>query len=228
MIEMQKEAWYFQEEIVKTYEYFYQTKYKRADKLEKKLLKKLLDSLGRVQKLLEVGCGTSHFTRWLESIGLECYGLDLSHLMLREAKKLWSNGSLLQGESTHLPFKDKSFDVVAFIACLEYMPNIAKVINEAARVSRKGIIIGLMNKWSLPTIRRIIQIKMGKNPYYKNARFYSIFDIKRILKETLHNRYIISLWNTTVFPKFLGNAEFSLFPFGAFLGAAIKLGENLD
>jgi hypothetical protein len=55
MIEMQKEAWYFQEEIVKTYEYFYQTKYKRADKLEKKLLKKLLDSLGRVQKLLEVG-----------------------------------------------------------------------------------------------------------------------------------------------------------------------------
>jgi ubiquinone/menaquinone biosynthesis C-methylase UbiE len=228
MIEMQEDAWYFQEEIVKTYEYFYQVKYKRADALEKKLLKKLLDTLGHVEKLLEVGCGTSHFTRWLESLGLECYGLDLSHLMLREAKSLWLSRSLLQGESSHLPFKDKSFDVVAFIACLEYMPNIAKVISEAARVARRGIIIGLMNKWSLPTMRRIIQVKMRKNPYYKNARFYSIFEIKRILKETLHDRYIISLWSTTVFPKFFGNAESSLFPFGAFLGMAVKLGETLD
>ena len=228
MIEMQKEAWYFQEETVKTYEHFYQTKYKRADRLEKKLLTKLLDTIGHAEKLLEIGCGTGHFTRWLDSMGLECYGLDLSHLMLREAKKLWPNGSLLQGESSHLPFKDKSFDVVSFIACLEYMPNIAKVVNEAARVSRKGVIIGLMNKWSIPTMRRIIQIKMGKNPYYRNSRFYSIFDIKHVLKEALHDRCIISFWSTAVFPKIFGDAESALLPFGAFLGIAVKLGENLD
>jgi ubiquinone/menaquinone biosynthesis C-methylase UbiE len=228
MIEMQKEAWYFQEETVKNYECFYQTKYKRADRLEKKLLTKLLDKIGHAEKLLEIGCGTGHFTRWLDSMGLECYGLDLSHLMLREAKKLWPNGSLLQGESSHLPFKDKSFDVVAFIACLEYMPNIAKVVNEAARVSRKGIIIGIMNKWSLSTMRRIIQIKMGKNPYYKNVKFYSIFGIKHVLEETLHDRYIICFWSTAVFPKIFGDRESALLPFGAFLGIAVKLGENVD
>lgn len=228
MIEMQKEAWYFQEETVKTYEHFYQTKYKRADRLEKKLLTKLLDTIGHAEKLLEIGCGTGHFTRWLDSMGLECYGLDLSHLMLREAKKLWPNGSLLQGESSHLPFKDKSFDVVSFIACLEYMPNIAKVVNEAARVSRKGIIIGLMNKWSLPTMRRIIQMKMGKNPYYNNVRFYSIFDIKHVLKEALHDRYTICFWSTAVFPKIFGDTESAHLPFGAFLGIAVKLGENFD
>jgi ubiquinone/menaquinone biosynthesis C-methylase UbiE len=228
MIEMQKEAWYFQEETVKNYECFYQTKYKRADRLEKKLLTKLLDTLGHAEKLLEIGCGTGHFTRWLDSMGLECYGLDLSHLMLREAKKLWPNGSLLQGESSHLPFKDKSFDVVAFIACLEYMPNIAKVVNEAARVSRKGIIIGIMNKWSLSTMRRIIQIKMGKNPYYKNVKFYSIFGIKHVLEETLHDRYTICFWSTAVFPKIFGDRESALLPFGAFLGIAVKLGENVD
>jgi ubiquinone/menaquinone biosynthesis C-methylase UbiE len=228
MVEMQKEAWYFQEETVKTYEYFYQTKYKRADRLEKKLLTKLLDTLGHAEKLLEIGCGTGHFTRWLDSMGLECYGLDLSHLMLREAKKLWPNGSLLRGESSHLPFKDKSFDVVAFIACLEYMPNIAKVVNEAARVSRKGIIIGLMNKWSLPTMRRTIQMKMGKNPYYNNVRFHSIFNIKHVLAEALHDRYTVCFWSTAVFPKIFGDTESALLPFGAFLGIAVKLGEKLD
>jgi len=228
MVEMQKEAWYFQEDTVKNYEHFYQTKYKRADRLEKKLLTKLLDTLGHSERLLEIGCGTGHFTRWLDSKGLECYGLDLSHLMLREAKKLWPNGSLLQGESNHLPFKDKSFDVVAFIACLEYMPNIAKVVKEATRVSRKGIIIGLMNKWSLPTMRRTIQIKMGKNPYYKNVRFYSIFNIKHILKEALHDRYTICFWSTAVFPKIFDDTESALLPFGAFLGIAVKLGEKVD
>jgi ubiquinone/menaquinone biosynthesis C-methylase UbiE len=228
MIEMQKDAWYFQEETVKNYEYFYQTKYKRADRLEKNLLTKLLDTLGHAEKLLEVGCGTGHFTRWIDSMGLESYGLDLSHLMLGEARKLWPNGALLRGESIHLPFKDKSFDVVAFITCLEYMPNIAKVVNEATRVSRKGVIIGLMNKWSLPTMRRIIQIKMGKNPYYKNVRFYSIFDIQHVLKEVLNDRYTICFWSTTVFPKIFGDGESALLPFGAFLGIAVKLDEKRD
>jgi ubiquinone/menaquinone biosynthesis C-methylase UbiE len=220
---MQKEAWYFKEDNVKTYESYYEGKYKRADILEKALLQKLLNSLSNPKNLLEVGCGTAHFTRWFESLGLECHGLDLSPLMLKEAKKLWSNKSLFRGESCHLPFKDGSFDVVAFIACMEYMPNPVKVLSEASRVARKGIIIGLMNKWSLPTMRRIIQVKMKRNPYYKDAKFYSILDIKRKLKDALGNAYNVPYWSTTVFPKILGNTESSFIPLGAFLGVAVKL-----
>ena len=224
MVRVQKDAWYFQEDIVKTYESWYTGKYKRADELEKTLLRKLLKTLGPVENLLEIGCGTAHFTRWFESWGLECYGLDLSDLMLKEAKKYWIGGRLLRGESSFLPFKRGSFDIIVFIACMEYMPNPVKVIYEATRVARKGIIIGLMNKWSLPTARRIIQVKMGKNPYYKNARFYSILDMKRMLKDTLGDKYVISLWTTTVFPKIFGDVQSGLIPFGAFLGIAVKLG----
>ncbi len=220
---MQRDAWYFQEDIVKTYESWYQGKYKRADDLEKALLKKLLETLGDVSTVLEVGCGTAHFTRWFESLGLECHGIDLSDLMLNEAKTLWPSGSLLLGESAYLPFKADSFDVVFFIACMEYMPDPVKVVLEALRVARKGIVLGLMNKWSLPTVRRIIQVKMGKNPYYESARFYSIIGMKHVFKEALGNEYTIPHWSTTVFPQILGDSESSLFPFGAFLGIAIKL-----
>jgi ubiquinone/menaquinone biosynthesis C-methylase UbiE len=220
---MQKEAWYFQEDNVKTYESYYEGKYKRVDTLEKALLQKLLNSLPNPKSLLEVGCGTAHFTRWFESLGLECHGLDLSHLMLREAKKLWLNKSLLRGESAYLPFKDDSVDVVAFIACMEYMPDPVKVLSEASRVARKGIIIGLMNKWSPPTIRRIIQVKMNRNPYYKNAKFYSILGIKSKLKDALREAYNVPYWSTTAFTEILGNTESSLIPLGAFLGVAVKL-----
>jgi ubiquinone/menaquinone biosynthesis C-methylase UbiE len=220
---MQRDAWYFQEDIVKTYESYYQEKYKRADTLEKALLKKLLDNLSPAESLLEVGCGTAHFTRWFNSLNLECYGLDLSDLMLKEAKKFWFGGTLLRGESSFLPFKDNSFDIVAFVACMIYMPDPIKVICEAVRVARKGIIFGLINRWSLPTLRRIIQVKMGKNPYYRNAKFYSILDMKRMLKDALGDGYAIPHWSTIVFPKIFGDAQSSVFPFGAFLGIAVKL-----
>ena len=228
MSKMQEKAWYLQERAVQNYEAYYQTKYKRADVLEKKLLKKLLEQIGDTQKLLEVGCGTGHFTRWMETLGIECYGLDLSHLMLKEARRLWVHGPLVQGESSHLPFKAKSFDIVTFIACLEYMHDIVAVFSEAARVARKGIIIGLMNKWSPPTIRRIVQAKVGKNPYYENAKFYSISDIKQILRDTFGDKCAIVYWSTTVFARIFGNTESALLPFGSFLGIAVKLGDAVD
>jgi ubiquinone/menaquinone biosynthesis C-methylase UbiE len=228
MSEMQEKPWYLQEQIVKEYEAYYQTKYKRADVLEKRLLKKLLEQFNDIERLLEVGCGTGHFTRWMDSLGLECYGLDMSSLMLKEAKKLWIDGRLLKGESSHLPFRSKSFDVVMYVTSLEYMPYVTAVFTEAMRIARKGIIIGLMNKWSPPTIRRIIQVRMGRNPYYRNANFYSISDMKRILGKTLPKGYDIVYWNTTVFPRVFGSMVSSLFPFGSFLGIAVKLEDTCD
>jgi ubiquinone/menaquinone biosynthesis C-methylase UbiE len=225
---MQEEPWYLQERIVKEYEAYYQTRYRRADVLEKKLLRKLLSQFGDAQKVLEIGCGTAHFTKWMESLGLECYGLDMSHLMLVEARKLWSDGQLIRGESHHLPFKSGSFDVIAFLACLEYMPNVGTVFQEAARIARKGMIIGLMNKWSPNTMRRIAQAKMGKNSFYKNAKFYSILDVKRILRGTFHDKYRVDYWSTTVFPKALGSKESAFFPFGSYLGLAVRLRDACD
>ena len=226
MNKMQEEPWYLQERIVKEYEAYYQTKYKRADLLEKGLLRKLLEQFNGVGKLLEVGCGTGHFTRWIESLGSECYGLDMSSLMLKEAKKLWINGRFLKGESSNLPFRSKSFDVIMFVTSLEYMPKVTAVFAEATRVARKGIVIGLMNKWSPPTIRKIIQVRMRRNPHYRNAKFYSIFDMKRILHETLSGKYSIVYWRTTAFPRVFGKLESARFPFGSFLGIAVKLDDR--
>jgi ubiquinone/menaquinone biosynthesis C-methylase UbiE len=228
MSKMPEEPWYLREQKVKGYEAYYQTKYRRADALEKELLEELLNQFSGVHKVLEVGCGTGHFTKWMESLGFESYGLDISHLMLQEARKHWTSRRLIQGESRFLPFKPCSFDIVAFITCLEYMPSVETVLQEAARVARKGLVIGLMNKWSPTTMRRIVQAKSGPNPFYRNTRFYSILDMKRILNETFHDTHKVTLWKTTVFPKSLGPKESSCFPFGSFLGLAVQLCDSHD
>ena len=78
------------EQSVKHYEAYYETKYKRADILEKSLLTKLFSNFSQVQTVLEIGCGTGHFLRWMElTLGFKCYGVDVSKGMLADAKRRW-------------------------------------------------------------------------------------------------------------------------------------------
>ncbi|CUS86002.1 Methyltransferase domain-containing protein [Candidatus Kryptonium thompsonii] len=144
--------------------------------------------------------------------------------MLGVAKELWDKGKFINARAEFLPFKDKSFDVVLYVACLEYMPDLVKVFKEAERVARRGIVMGLMNRWSLPTIRRIIQVKLGKNPYYYNARFYSLPMIKKELKRALDGKsYEFLDWRCAVFPKIFGIKKLLKFPLGgSFLGFGVK------
>lgn len=218
----------FEEDLTaKTYEAYYDTKYKRADQLEKNLLTKLFSTFPDSKNALEVGCGTSHFTRWVESkLGLECYGVDTSKAMLSEAKKKWRAGNLIQSDGHHLPLKDKSFDVVFFITSLEYMPSSAKAVKEAARIAKQGIILGLMNKNNLSTFRKKVSGASNKGSFYQRTKFYSYSDIKKILGTELQGKYAVNFHSTTVFPRIFGDLESSSFPFGAFLGIAVKLSDT--
>jgi hypothetical protein len=212
--------WYLQEHNVRSYESWYEGKGKRADLLEKELLKQLVEKLGDTKTLLEVGVGTAHFTRWFESLGINSVGLDFSQLMLEEARKLWG-GSLIRGDAHHLPFRDKTFDAVALITCVEYMSRPINVLKEGHRVAREGMLWGIMNKWSLPTIRRRLQVRLGKNPFCRNALFYSILDAKGFLDKALEGTAYRIKWSTTVYPSIFP-IRHSRIPFGAFLGVAVK------
>jgi ubiquinone/menaquinone biosynthesis C-methylase UbiE len=212
--------WYLQGSIVKSYESWYEGKGQRADLLEKQLLKELVEYVANVRTMLEVGVGTGHFARWFESLGIQCVGLDFSLLMLKEAKRM-GKGDLIRGDAHHLPFREKTFDVATYITCMEYMRSPTEVLQEARRVARNGIIWGIMNKWSLPTLRRKLQVALGKNPFYSNARFYSIRDGRNFLTKALDGANYSIEWWTTVFPRILLVKESKL-PFGAFLGVAVK------
>jgi ubiquinone/menaquinone biosynthesis C-methylase UbiE len=211
-----------QPKVVEGYESWYEGKYKRADLLEKTVLEVMMKEFQKPSKVVEIGCGTGHFTRWFSSLGLETTGVDLSPYMVKQAKSLWKEGEFINSPSLNLPLKSKSFDLAFFITCFEYMPDPSGVLREAARVSRRGIIMGLMNSWSLPTMRRKFQLAFGKNDYYRKAHFYSIREIKSLCDRTFDHAYSVAKWRTTLFPKPLGLERDTGSPFGAFLGVALK------
>jgi ubiquinone/menaquinone biosynthesis C-methylase UbiE len=220
-----REEWFWDEKIVGSYESWYDGKGQRADRLEKKVLSLLLQDFQRPESLIEVGCGTTHFTRYFEKQGLRCTGFDLSPVMLGVARKLW-DGDLIRGDSTLLPFATNSFDVAAFVTCLEFMPRPAEVLREAVRITRQGLIIGLMNRYGISTIRRTVQVWFGKNPFYRHAHFYSLGEIKGMLEKAAPPGSKVN-WKITVLPRLFKDHIGSTVPFGDFLGVSVRISKHI-
>lgn len=221
-----KKYWFFNPEYAKIYESFYEGKYKEVDILEKEAIAMMLRHFPGAKRILDVGCGTGHFTRWYASLGYETIGVDISPFMLDVAITLW-DGQFYNAPAQRLPFPDRSFDVISFMTCTEYMPDLHTVLREARRVGRQGIVIGIMNKWSFPTIRRRMQVLVRKNHFYSTATFRSPEEIRRICGEVLGKEPFEFDWIGTAFPKVM-NIKQGRKPFAAFVAIAIKFKHTVE
>ena len=50
----------------------------------------------------------------------------------------WGGGAIVVKDTAELPFPDRSFDTIAFIACLNHIPNRQQVLHEAKRLLAPG------------------------------------------------------------------------------------------
>ncbi len=93
-------------------------------------------NLAATSRLLEVGVGTGRIALPLAKRVGEVYGLDLSRpMMLRLREKQTDEAVyLVQGDATHLPYPDHSFDAVVAVHVFHLIPNWQAVIAELTRV----------------------------------------------------------------------------------------------
>ena len=174
-----------------------------------------------VQSLLEIGCGTGHFTRYFATFFPSVVGMDISPAMLKEAKRLNADRRIpyLMGDALHLPFSDASFDVVAFITTLEFLNNPQQALKEAGRVARQGLLLGVLNAYSLMGIARRLE-GLKKTTIFNHAHFYSVGELSKLVRKSLSHRKNKVFWRTTLFPK-LVPLKGSAFPFGGFIGMRV-------
>ena len=218
-----RKEWFFNREHTDTYEQWYEGRYKRAEVWQKKAIGGLIKKDTRVKTLLEFGCGTTRFTRWWESIGIEATGGDISPFMLGQGIHLFG-GDLVLADSHHMPFKDHTFDALAFITTFEYYRDPVQVIREAARVGQYGIVFGMMNRNSPKVARRRVQQMFGKNPFYVTATFYTPAKLIGIIHEALKGRDYSIEWTCTGLPKWFPVQQWSL-PYGDFFGLHVKFND---
>ncbi len=215
-----RKEWFFNREYTDTYEEYYEGPYKRAEVWQKKILENLIKKDQRVDTLLEFGCGTTRFTRWWKDIDIEATGGDISPFMLSQALYRF-DGDLVMADSHYLPFKNHTFDALAFITTFEYYKDPVKVLREAARVGRYGIIMGMMNRNTPKVIRRRTQQFFGRNQFYNTATFYTPKKLIKIINQALAGRDYSIRWKTTGLPKWFPVQEWNL-PIGDFFGLYIQ------
>lgn len=191
----------------------------RASRLEKQLLDRLLSTFPDAKTVLEIGCGTGHFTRWMTTRGLLATGLDLSAAMLVEANRL-GGASFMEGDAMALPFADSEFDLSALITTLEFVANPELALVEAVRVAKHGLLLGVLNRHSLLAARRRLQ---GK-PRWKSVHFFTVTELLRLVRRTCGDRLESISWQTTLWPApWITSLPL---PWGGFIGMAVRLRTN--
>jgi ubiquinone/menaquinone biosynthesis C-methylase UbiE len=202
--------------IASQYEDWYAGPGKRADRLEKNLLKKMLAVFPRANSILDIGCGTGHFSRWLVTQGFEVVALDAAASMLQVACSA-QGIAYIQGDAHALPFRDQEFDLAAMVTTLEFLQQPGTALAEAARVARQGLVIGVLNRFSALAIRR----RISPSAIWRAAHFYSVRQLVRLAQHAAGERVRAIRWRTTLWP-ILGVEDLPL-PWGGFIGLTVEL-----
>lgn len=138
------------------------------------LLQRLLQP-AQGASLLDVGCGTGYFTRRFAAAGLHVTGFDPDRAAIRFARGQTTADAIpyVAGTAVELPFPDQAFDYCAAITSLCFIADPASAVREMWRVSRRGIVLGLLNRRSL-----LYPMKHGRGGY-TGARWDTVSDVRR-------------------------------------------------
>ena len=108
--------------------------------MHKRIVEKLLGSSGGL--ILDAGTGTGRFATWLAKKGFKIIGVDLSHEMLkiakRKTKSLDANIDLILADLHSLPFRYEVFDSCVSINVVDHLRDVSKFLKELRLVLKPG------------------------------------------------------------------------------------------
>jgi len=202
---------------------------RNAFELETHLMRDLLQPM-RGESALDIGCGTGMCLAALLEMGLQVTGLDPSTYMLDLALgKIGQRADLYRGYAEDLPFDDNSFNYSCFFTTLEFVDDPIKALEEAIRVTKDRVFIGVLNSYAIKGIQR--RVKGIFSPtIFNHAKFYSVWELKQIIRSIVGN--VPVSWRTVCqLPTPSGTYSFGLekykiiqrCPFGAFAGVVVTL-----
>jgi SAM-dependent methyltransferase/glycosyltransferase involved in cell wall biosynthesis len=154
----------------------------------------------RGSKVLDVGCNDGTFMRMLkEKRDCYVYGVDIAENPLSVAKD--SGLNVQYADAHHLPFDDRTFDVVILSEVISHVHNPEEVLAEIRRVLKKnGVLLGSaphanLQKYIWEDARKIRQ-------------YYDADQLHVLLQKSFQRSWI----------KVLNGAEFSISMISSFLG----------
>jgi SAM-dependent methyltransferase len=132
------------------------------------------------ERLLDVGCGTGHWSRFFGSLGYRVIGVDVSLDMIQVARsKTPGNIRFQAADACALPFKDDYFEITAAMATIEFISEPLRALEEMLRCVKTGgrVLIGSLNALAPLNQQRIAE---GDEPY-ASSRLYAPDELHGLL-----------------------------------------------
>ena len=111
-----------------------------------------LNRLKAGSKVLDLGCGTGHFSNYVQGKGFEVHAIDPSVKMLEFARSNFPKINFIEGVASSLPFPDNIFDLIISIEVLRYLDStdIKQAYAEMYRVLKPGghILVTHVNRYA--------------------------------------------------------------------------------
>lgn len=153
----------------------------------------LLKSLLRPEpgsSLLDIGCGTGHFTRlFARSIRGCVVGIDPNGEWLSYARAHAANGEgYIAARAEALPFPDRAFEFSVSVTALCFVRDQEQALRELIRVTRRRFVLGLLNRRSLLYLQKG---RGGGTGGYYGARWHTASEVRALFESLPVTRVVM-------------------------------------
>ncbi len=187
--------------VAQDYDRWYLTPEGRAyDRTQKMDVLTLLPRAQPGERLLDVGCGTGHWSKFFGSLGYDVVGVDISERMIEVAESHRPPNCIFQvADACRLPFQGHSFNIVTAMATLGFVSDVSQVLEEMFRcVQENGVVlVGVLNRLAHVNQKRLTA---NREPYV-SGRLFSRKDLYDLLRQRGHVRMVGSVPKTTGYGK---------------------------
>jgi len=157
--------------------------------------------LGKVKRLLDLGCGNGAQTVFFLNHAEQIIGLDKTHLDRTENPAPRAGFTPVQGDAEELPFTSGSMDMAVSFEVLEHLPDDAAAVREVCRVLKPGggFFFTIPNRWwifeshgaNIPTLNWIpwnrvpllSWLPRRLHDRIARARIYTLTKARRLVRE---------------------------------------------
>lgn len=140
-------------------------------------------------RLLDIGCGNGRHLLAAKEMGYEVVGLDASKKLLEITKnKTDLTMELVRGDVLRLPFKERCFDTVIYIAVIHHLKIGRKEsLREALRVLKPGGRI-IISAWAIEQKRWETEEKDVMVPWHLEGgdvvdRYYHLYSLEELVED---------------------------------------------
>lgn len=95
------------------------------------------------RSVLDLGCGLGGYSEALAERGFEVRALDVAPDYVERARSIGVDAELYDGQT--IPLEDGSVDTVILLEVLEHLDDPARLLREAQRVARSGVLVTTPN-----------------------------------------------------------------------------------